>query len=294
MKLIVTVSKNLSLNAGVVTTQTDVLSIHPPKQSLFDQLCTWLDQYPPPSVGFNHWVLGIGATALCLKWGTYLAVLMDETKPVDPRTKQPTTSMISDEEMKRINIEASSNLARLLRLRHQNEDAFFDKLRRAYEWLPMPQRRVQRKWEPLQMILGTLIGIHRAKDVPLPASAGTAVSHPYRTLANAIIQFTYRNGPVESSHAGREAAFPLDRRRFTGRQARQIIRFTAGRLSPFVSAMPLWDEHLANMSPLRLHSGQAWPERIAVLPALRRYPHNWSFTESSSRIQLKQVWTEYE
>lgn len=118
----------------------------------------------------------------------------------------------------------SSNLDRLLRLRHQDEDAFFDRLRRAYEWLPMPQRQVKRNWEPLQMILGTLVGIHQAHDIRFPENAQTAVSHPYRTLANAIIHLTYRNGPIENSHAGREAAFPLDHRRFTDRQARQIIR----------------------------------------------------------------------
>ena len=284
MELIITVSDDLSLNAGAASGQADTLCIHPPERPLFDQLCAWLDQCPRPTTGFNHWVLGIGATALCLRWGTYLAVLMDEAKPIDPRAEQPATSMISDEEMRRINIEASSNLSRLLQLQHQDEDAFFDRLRRAYEWLPMPQRRVKRNWEPLQTILGTLVGIHQAHDITLPESAQTAVSHPYRTLANAIIHFTYRNGPIEDSHAGREPAYSLNHRRFTDSQAQQIIRFTAERLSSFVSATPLWDEQIANMPP--------WPERMAALPAFRQYPRNWSFTESSSRIHLKQAWME--
>ena len=284
MELIVTVSEGLSLNAGAVSVQADTLCIHPPERLLFDQLCTWLDQCPRPTTGFNHWILGIGATALCLRWGTYLAVLMDEAKPIDPQAGQLATSMISDEEMRRINIEASSNLARLLRLRYQDEDSFFDRLRRAYEWLPMPQKQVKRNWEPFQTILGTLVGIHQAKEIMLPESAQTAVSHPYRTLANAIIHFAYRNGPIENSHAGREPAYSLNHRRFTGRQARQIIRFTAEHLNPFVSTTPLWDEHLGDMPP--------WPERIAVLPAFRQYPHTWSFTESSLRIHLKQAWME--
>jgi hypothetical protein len=284
MELTVTVSKHLSLNAGTVAPRADMFCILPPDPSLFDHLCTWLNQCPPPTAGFNHWVLGIGATALCLRWGTYLAVLMDETKPIDPRAKQPTASMVSDEEMRRINIESSSNLARLLRMRHQDEGAFFDRLRRAYEWLPMPQKQVKRNWEPLQTILGTLVGIHQAKEIMLPDSAETAVSHPYRTLANAIIHFAYRNGPIEDSRAGRAPAYSLNHRRFTDRQARQIIRFTAERLSPFVSATPLWDEQIANMPP--------WPERMAALPAFRQYPRTWSFTESSSRIHLKQAWME--
>lgn len=264
MELTVTVSDDLSLNAGTVSVRADTLCIHPPERPLFDQLCAWLDQCPRPTTGFNHWILGIGATALCLRWGTYLAVLMDEAKPIDPQAGQLATSTISDEEMRRINIEASSNLACLLRLRHQDEGAFFDRLRRAYEWLPMPQRRVKRNWEPLETIVGFLVGIHRAKGITLPASAQTAVAHPYRTLANAAIHLAYRNGPIEDSHAGREAAYPLDRRRFTNAQTRQIIRFTAERLSPFVSATPLWDEHIGDMLP--------WPERMAALPAFRQYP----------------------
>ncbi|MCI0398775.1 MAG: hypothetical protein L0332_13695 [Chloroflexi bacterium] len=202
MELIVTVSEHLALHASTVTRQANTLCLRPSDPPLFDQLCAWLDQRPSPTVGFNHWVLAIGATALCLRWGTYLAVLMDETKPVDPRARHPATSMISDEEMRRINIEAASNLAHLLRLRHQDEQACFDRLRRAYEWLPMPERRVKRMWEPLELILGTLVGIHQANNIILPESAQTAVSHPYRTLANAIIHFAYRNGPIEDSHAG--------------------------------------------------------------------------------------------
>lgn len=73
MELIVTVSEDLSLNAGAVSVYADTLCIHSPERSLFDQLCAWLDQCPRPTTGFNHWVLGIGATALCLRWGTYLA-----------------------------------------------------------------------------------------------------------------------------------------------------------------------------------------------------------------------------
>ncbi|MCI0578101.1 MAG: hypothetical protein L0332_17065 [Chloroflexi bacterium] len=264
--------------------QADTFCIYPPEPSLFDQLCAWLDQCPRPTTGFNHWGLSIGATALCLRWGTYLAVLMDKAKPIDPRASHPATSMISDEEMRRINIEASSNLACLLRLRHQDENAFFDRLRHAYEWLPMPQRRVKRKWAPLQLILETLVGIHQAQDITLPESVQTAVSHPYRTLANTIIHFVYRNGPIEDSHAGREPAYPLDRRRLTDGQARQLVRYTAERLSPFVSATPLWDGDLGDMPP--------WPARIAGLPAWRQYPHGWSLTESSSQIQLKRAWTE--
>ena len=88
----------------------------------------------------------------------------------------------------------------------------------------------------------------------LSANDLTAVSHPYRTLANTIINLTYRNGPIEDIHAGRGTTFSLNHRRFTDRQARQVIRHTAESLSPFVSDFPLWDNYLTRLSP--------WPERV--------------------------------
>ena len=276
MELHIPVSEKFSLFAGIAKKKGDLTTIYPPKKSLFDQLCTWLDQRPLPTVGFNYWVLSIGATALCLRWGTYLAVLMDRTKPIDPRAKQLTTSMISQDEMRRINIEASSNLARLLRLWHQDENAYFDRLRSAYEWLPMPQRRVKRNLEPLETVLGFLM---HAREL-LPANELTGVSHPYRTLANTIINLTYRNGHVEDIHAGRGTIFSLNHRRFTDRQARQVIRHTAESISPFVSDFPLWDNHIPRLSP--------WPARLDSLLLYRWYPNDWSLTKTSSNIQLKQ------
>lgn len=127
MELIVRVSESFSLKAGVIIENNGSFLILPPEKLLFDQLCEWLDQLPPPTVGFNYWALGIGATALCLRWGTYLAVLMDESKPLDPRATHTASSMISDQEMKRINVEASSNFARLLHMWHRDEFECFNR-----------------------------------------------------------------------------------------------------------------------------------------------------------------------
>lgn len=275
MNLKIPISEHCALSAGSVVAEANLRIIHPPEQSIFEQLCAWLHQCPAPTVGFNHWVFAIGATALCLRWGTYLAVLMDETRPIDPRAKLQTTSMISQDEMKRINIEASSNLANLLRLWHDNEAAYFDLLRRAYEWLPMPQQRVKRNLGPLESLLGFLIGVQEMSSV----NELTAVPNPYRTLANTIINLVYRNGPIEDVHAGRGNTFSLDHRRFSDRQARLVIRHTAESLNPFVTSFPLWNNRLLHSSP--------WPEAIAPLSNYLWYPHDWSLTESSSQIQFR-------
>lgn len=274
MILEIPVSEHFALSVGTVVAERNLQIIYPPEQSIFDQLCAWLDQCPAPTVGFNHWVFAIGATALCLRWGTYLAVLMDETKPIDPRVKRQATSMISQEEMKRINIEASSNLAHLLQLWHEDETAYFDLLRRAYEWLPMPQQRVNRNLESVESVLGFLIGV---QDM-LAVNERTAVSHPYRIIANTLINLVYRNGPIEDVHAGQGNTFSLDHRRFSDRQARLVIRHTAESLNPFVTNFPLWNN--------RLLCSSRWPETIAPLSSYLWYPHDWSLTESSSQIQF--------
>jgi hypothetical protein len=53
---------------------------------------------------------GVAAAALILRWGSYLAVLLDHYKPVWPEVGSASTSRISDEEMARINLEASAAL----------------------------------------------------------------------------------------------------------------------------------------------------------------------------------------
>lgn len=129
-----------------------------------------------------------------------------------------------------------------------------------------------------------MVAVHKSEDVDFSERCQTAVAYPYRALANAIVSLAYRNGPVESVHAGSEAAYRINHRRFTDRQARKVIRFTAERVSAVVSAYPLWDENLLDLPP--------WPERMVGLPFILLYPHGWSLTESSSQIRLVKEWAQ--
>lgn len=280
MELRIRITADFSLSAGQATTAGDLVIIHPPEPTMFDQLCAWLDRRPRPTGGVHHWIMSIGATALCLRWGTYLAVLMDESKPVHPQAKDPDRSMISQNEMMRINIEASSNLAALLRQWHQDEAAYYERLRKAYEWLPMPLRQVQRNLEPLKTLVSDLVYSYQTQAGSPPADDETAVPDPYRTVANALIYLTYRSGPIEDVHLGRGSTYSLTHRRFTDRQARAVIRDTAEGLSPLVSDFPLWGKQYPQLP--------SWPGAVAGLPNREWYPDNWSFAESSSKIQFMQ------
>jgi hypothetical protein len=136
-------ASSLRLDIGSWMVEGNTLTLNPPAVALFDQITEWLWlQAPPPDPtrpGMR--MIGIGAAALCLCWGTYLAALLDENKPLDPRARLPECSMISDNEMKRINIEFSYNLARLIQLLREDEDCFYRLLCLSYQYLPMPQMR---------------------------------------------------------------------------------------------------------------------------------------------------------
>jgi hypothetical protein len=114
----VRVNDDLVLDAGTYEERPEPArpgAIHPPPSStLFHQVLAYLRAKPDPpnrasgSMGGRE---GVAAAVLVLRWGSYLAVLLDRHKPVWPVVRSASTSRISDEEMARINIEASAALA---------------------------------------------------------------------------------------------------------------------------------------------------------------------------------------
>jgi hypothetical protein len=273
------VMNDLVLNAGTVAVQSDKYILTPPEITLFDQLWDWLGRHPRKNYGIRNYALGIGATALCFRWGTYLAALMDENKPLDPRAENGNISMISDGEMKRINIEASYNLARLLEKLHADEYEAFDFMLRAYDWLPMPRKSVKPNWRSIQTIYAVLECYQRVAQPFFVERSAQVIQHPYRALANTIVVWAYRSGKVEDVHAGKYAPYSLTHRRFTPRQTREILRGTAEHLSAVMSAKPAWDTTLPEVT-------DPWPQRLAGLPYATFYPSEWSLDQSSAQVTL--------
>ena len=290
-KLSVKVKDDIVLDAGTIKDNGEEHLVLPPEKSLFKQLTSWLLQQAAPSTGPDDWVLGIGVTALCLRWGTYLSVLMDETKPIDERAKDETISMISDQEIKRINIEASSNLSHFLKMMHDDEHLATNLALRAYEALPMPQKRVKPDDEVYRTIIVSMMAANSLSKYSVdfssgglapsfPDSSASTVAHPFRSLANMIINMAYRNGPIEDTHAGVNYAYRFTHRRFTARQAQTVIRFTSERLSGVMGGIyPFWDDNIPEVD--------TWPERLSGLPLMAvGYPSDWSMTDEDSRIRI--------
>src|SRR5437660_141946 len=95
--------------------------IHPPELPLSDQVLRYLEMLSsnakvPPQSQLNFGEVAWATIAICLRWGTYFAVLADQTKPLWSQTQQQEVSMVSDEEMARINIETSAALAHWIEL----------------------------------------------------------------------------------------------------------------------------------------------------------------------------------
>lgn len=266
--------------------EENAATLNPPAVALFDQIIEWLwRQAPPDPIRPNMRITGIGATALCLRWGTYLAALLDESKPLDPRARLPEFSMISDNEMKRINIELSFNLSRLIQLLYEDEERFYRLLYLSYRYLPMPRMRILQSTRILDLLIGLTSPDFYNRVQPdlrerMDRIRPVARQYPYRIIANGMAVACYRNGPVENLHAGREWAHSLDHRRATDGQIRELMEFTSGHLASVLAKFRPWEK--SSCHPMQ------WPDNMAGIYISPYFsPRSWSLSESCCPIQLE-------
>src|SRR5882724_8495568 len=147
----VRVNDELVLHAGIFEERQCAHGIErlirPPGTTLFHQVLAYLRAKPDPPRSLSGSIAGregVAAAALTLRWGSYLAVLLDRGKPVWPEVHSAGTSRIADDEMARINIEASAALAEWVDLCRADWDGHHQQLvNRAISYLPMPKKTVQ-------------------------------------------------------------------------------------------------------------------------------------------------------
>lgn len=292
-QLHVRVNEELMLDAG---TREDVagpygleILIRPPAKTLFRQVLDYLEAKPdPPKSSVRSLVSceGVAATAVALRWGSYLAVLCDRDKPLWSEAHMSRTSRISDGEMARINIESSAALADWLDI-HRTSDGggpYQQLVARAIAYLPMPRKTSKLK----AFEFGALADPRMAAQLllatgktPLLAQASVdAEGHPSRVFANALTNTSWRNGPVEDIHAGEYQGYPLDKRRVTPDEERVLTAFAAERLAFGMST----SLRLASEVPRRSWSEQVLPYGLAGM--LMITPSGWTLTEVSREVRL--------
>ncbi len=289
-QLLINVPDTPALDAGEVADEDDGFLITPPGQPMIDQLVERLDGMPHEYIGIQTQHLGVGLTALCVRWGTYLATLLDASAPLHPDLapdvkQQPGQySFITDGEMKRMNIEVSYNLCRMAQLyRERGTSGLDDILSKAYVHLPMPQRAVRMDRELGASLVGA-VAQSRLTSSDRPVRP-VLIEHADRAIANVLAVWGWRNTEIEDIHAGKAPCHPLrpHQRRMRPREASRLMREVS---SKFASHY-FWFETYFGVDPA---SGELprWPEPATALA--NSFPgawaSSWSLTEISATIRL--------
>lgn len=285
-QLQVIVNEELTLDAGwweQTNGESRQRIVHPPAPTMFEQVLAYLervadappDRYDGLSIGRE----AVAATAVCLRWGSYLAVLLDHSKPICPCVQDPDHSRIADSEMARINIEASAALEQWIELM-RSDYSRYQALVLASQRLPMPQKTVTRDREFAHLFVLSTPGITAFMDLPTGGEAYDRVmARPTRTLANALINASWRNGPVEDIHAGLWGDYPLLQRRVTPKEEQTLMRTTASRLA----------QGLFGISPGNPDDSRPWVERVlpfAFAHQISVTPSAWSLEEKTRQVHL--------
>lgn len=238
-----------------------------------------VDTQPDPYEGLSIGREAVAATAVCLRWGSYLAVLLDRAKPVCAQVQDPDHSRIADGEMARINIESSAALEQWIEILRR-DSMHYQSLVLAAQRLPMPQKKVTRDPQFGHLLALSQPGITSFMDLTGHGEAyDRVIAHPTRTLANALISGAWRNGPVESIHAGSWGTYPLLKRRVTPREEQTLMRVTASRLA----------QRLLGFSTIDPSDVRPWVERIlpyAFADQRLGAPRAWSLEEKSREVRL--------
>jgi hypothetical protein len=260
-----------------------VARIAPPVTPMFQQVVEYLEEKPAPRGGnFRRDEESRAAVEICLRWGSYFAVLADPSRPAASDLDDDRASHIADDEMARMNIEISAGIAWLLTLRGSDEPRYWDLVHRALAYLPTGPKTV-RPLEGGNLLLACATAemageVRRNWPVDrLGQALAIAESHGIRAIANAITLRAWRNGPVEDVHAGCGEGYELGTKRILPRAEKAILRQAQNGLYSGLKAVDM------------LKYSEAWPPSAEqVLPFLHPLvgPSRWSYTEQSRAVEL--------
>jgi hypothetical protein len=284
----VRVSDDLLLDGGnwLLTegqNQQPLARITPPATPMFQQIVEYLETKPvPPGGTTKRDDEARAAVAVCLRWGSYFAVLADPARPDAPNIADEQVSQIADEEMARLNIEISAALAWWLTLRGADERRYDDLAHRALAYLPTGPKTFGHIDSADVLLASTVpdLAAHVRNGWPadrLEQDLETAGKHGIRVIANTITHIAFRNGPIENVHAGRFQGYGLDRRRVLPKAEKAIVRHAQSGFSAGLKAADY------------LKYDDAWPPPVErTLPFLHGLvgPSGWSVTEESRPVEL--------
>jgi site-specific DNA-cytosine methylase len=228
---------------------------------------------------------GVAAAAVVLRWGSYLAVLLDRDKPVWTEVQSASTSRIHDQEMARINIEASAALAEWIDLyRADSSGRLYDQLvNRAISYLAMPKKTSKLLGAKFASLADPAMAeqvVQSSEPARLQRIRADCERFPSRIFANALVNTAWRNGPAETIHSGAFRGHPLDQRRITPAEERNLMAYASERLALGMSVCLC----LSLERPRR-----SWPEQVLPYGLAKMWliTSMWSLPESSREVRLQ-------
>ena len=292
----VRVNEALTLDAGRVRTASDGRrrEVEPPGVPMIDQVLAYLEEQPPAATPRSscsfHGRAGAAAAVACLRWGSYLAVLADRDKPLWDHAARPepgvAVSRIRDAEMRRLNVEISYAFA-----------TWTDRLRAAIcagratqfveqvlAYLPTsrrcarPPRHSTISGLASQDVSNQIAALPPEVAMDLSYQVAATHAHPSRVFANRVVNFAWRNGPVEEMHAGVGRGTPLDRCRLTPREVQRLVG-QAG--DTFAVASAVIEDSVMDRK-------RTWPEIVLPFAFVEpmTVPTGWSVTAASCAMTL--------
>ena len=299
--LTINVNDQFTIDAGswqacVEEDQTPYRLISPPQITMYRQVLSYLeevakDMKAPPKSQLHFGEVAIATVAVCLRWGSYFAVLAKRDLPQWTAAYDPEVSCIGDGEMARINIEASAALAGWIDLMRADQQHFRKLVKAAVQLLPFPIAQLDgstyyNRFRALGAINSTTGRRYLmeafARDFGsewLEREKARILVNPTRALANGILNEHWRNGSgIEDIHAGGIAPpRPLTQCRLTKAQETLLMQETAELFVPTLRAL----YHVVSKP-----SEETWPEQALPYAIAFKPPADWSLDEQTREIAL--------
>ena len=299
--LTINVNAQCAIDAGnwkecVEEDHTPYRLVSPSHTTMYRQVLSYLEETTrnekvPPTSQLHFGEVAIATVALCIRWGSYFAVLTNRDLPQWASALDPQVSCIGDGEMARINIEASAALSDWLDLMRADQPRFRKLVKAAVQLLPFPIALLDgstyynrfRAFSAINSANGRRYLMEAfARDFGsqwLEREKARVLANPTRALANGILNEHWRNGSgIEDVHAGGIAPLrPLLQCRLTRAQETLLMQETAELFVPTMRAL-----YYVGSLP----SEETWPEQALPYVIAFKPPADWSLDEQTREIAL--------
>ena len=299
--LTITVNDQLTIDAGywqecVEEDQTPYRLISPPQTAMYRQILSYLEEATkdvkaPAKSRLHFGEVAIATVAVCLRWGSYFAVLANHDLPQWTAAIDPEVSCIGDGEMARINIEASVALSDWLDLMRADQPRFRKLVKAAVQLLPFPIAQLDgATYYKRFLALVAFNSAHGRRTLVetlardfwslwLERERARILVNPTRALANGLLNEHWRNSSgIDDVHSGSVAPpRPLMQRRLTRAQEARLLQETAELFVPTMRAL----YYVVNKP-----SEESWPEQAFPYAIAFKPPADWSLDEQSREITI--------